>query len=46
MKKIYLEVPKEAGGLGLPNFICYYWATNIVKHLHWTLTYENKQGTD
>lgn len=46
MKKVYLEVPKEAGGLGLPNFMFYYWAANIVKLLHWAFTYENNQGTD
>ena len=43
---MYLEVPKEAGGLGLPNFIFYYWAANVVKLLHWIFTYENQQGID
>ena len=46
MKKMYLEAPKDAGGLGLPNFLWYYWAANIVKYIHWTYTYENKQGPD
>ncbi len=46
MKKMYLEVPKDAGGLGLPNFLWYYWAADIVKLIHWIYTYENKQGPD
>ena len=46
MKKMYLEVPKDAGGLGLPNFLWYYWAANIVKLCNWIYTYENKQGPD
>ena len=46
MKKNYLEVPRESGGLGLPNFLWYYWAANIVKCLHWRQTYEYEQGPD
>lgn len=43
---MYLKVPKDAGGLGLPNFLWYCWAADIVKVIHWTYTYENKQGPD
>ena len=46
MKKMYLEVPKDAGGLGLTNFLWYYWAANIVKLIYWIYTYEDKQGPD
>lgn len=41
---MYLEVPKDAGGLGLPNFLWYYWRANIVRFIHWIYTYENKKG--
>ena len=46
MKKMYLEVPREAGGLGLPNFLWYYWAANIVKCIHWRFTYDFDEGPD
>lgn len=42
--KIYLEVPKEAGGLGLPNFLPYYWEANIAKILHWKYECDNGEG--
>lgn len=41
---MYLKVPKDASGLGLPNFLWYCWAADIVKVIHWTYTY--KQGPD
>ena len=31
MKRIYLERPKSEGRLVLPNFLHYYWASNISK---------------
>lgn len=35
IRKEYLERQKEDGGLSLPNFLYYYWATNIHKLLFW-----------
>ena len=46
MKKVYLEVPREAGGLGLPNFLWYYWSANIIKCIHWRYTYDYEEGPD
>ena len=34
IKKDTLQKPKELGGLALPNFLLYYWATNIRAMLH------------
>ena len=44
IKRAYLEMPKEAGGLGLPHFLFYYWSANISKLNYWISTHENKEG--
>lgn len=44
MRRVFLEVPKSAGGLDLPNFISYYWAANISKLPYWISTWRNDQG--
>lgn len=33
-----LQRPKNSGGLALPNFCYYYWASNIYKVMHWLYT--------
>lgn len=35
VKKTILQRDREVGGLGLPSFIHYYWASNIQKILFW-----------
>lgn len=35
IRKLYLERQKEVGGLALPNFLHYYWASNIHKVIYW-----------
>ena len=35
IKKAYLQQPKSMGGMALPNFLHYYWASNIQKLLFW-----------
>lgn len=35
IRKIFLERPKQDGGLALPNFMFYYWAANLQKILYW-----------
>lgn len=35
MSRSLLERPKPFGGMSLPNFQCYYWASNIRPILHW-----------
>jgi len=35
MSKSLLQHPKSLGGMSLPNFQCYYWASNIHPILHW-----------
>ncbi len=35
MSKIVLQRPKSLGGMPLPNFQFYYWASNIHPILHW-----------
>ncbi len=35
INKTILQLPKNKGGLALPNFLHYYWACNIQKILHW-----------
>ena len=44
IKKIYLERPKSEGGLGLPNFLHYYWASNISKLAYWVTSFSDKNG--
>lgn len=35
IRKSLLQRPKSLGGMSLPNFQCYYWASNIRPILHW-----------
>lgn len=35
IRKAFLERQKNEGGLALPNFQYYYWASNIHKVIHW-----------
>ena len=35
VSKIFLQRPRDIGGLALPNFIFYYWATNTQKISFW-----------
>lgn len=44
IKRTSLEMPKRSGGLGLPNFLFYYWAANISKLNYWISRHENKVG--
>lgn len=44
MKKASLERAKSDGGLGLPNFLFYYWAANIVKMTYWITMFADKEG--
>ena len=44
IKKASLERVKSDGGLGLPNFLFYYWAANIVKLTHWITMFADKEG--
>lgn len=43
-KKANLERVKSEGGLGLPNFLFYYWAANIAKLTYWITTFADKEG--
>lgn len=44
MRRMFLEVPKSAGGLGLPSFIHYYWVANVSKMPYWISMWCNDQG--
>lgn len=44
IKKASLEKAKSDGGLGLPNFLFYYWAANIVKMTYWITMFADKEG--
>uniref|UniRef100_A0A3B1IK57 Reverse transcriptase domain-containing protein n=1 Tax=Astyanax mexicanus TaxID=7994 RepID=A0A3B1IK57_ASTMX len=35
IKRSILQLPKSEGGLALPNFRHYYWASNLLKILYW-----------
>ena len=35
IRRLCLQLPKSEGGLALPNFRHYYWASNINKLLYW-----------
>lgn len=35
LRMIFLQRPKSVGGMGLPNFKFYYWASNIIMMPHW-----------
>lgn len=35
IKKFFLQRPKSAGGMGLPNFQFYYWASNVRIMAYW-----------
>ena len=41
LKQRILQRPRSAGGLALPNFLFYYWASNIKAMLYWTERNEN-----
>ena len=43
IKKASLERVKSDGGLGLPNFLFYYWAANV-KLTYWITTFADKEG--
>ena len=43
-RKALLELPRALGGLGLPNFMFYYWAANIKKVSYWNAVFENSCG--
>lgn len=43
-KRTSLEMTKSTGGLGLPNFLFYFWAANISKLKYWISMHENKRG--
>lgn len=36
LKQSILQRPRGAGGLALPNFLFYYWASNVRAMLYWT----------
>ena len=44
MREMYLERSKPEGGLGLPNFMHYYWAANISKFPYWITTFSDREG--
>uniref|UniRef100_A0AAY4CMV8 Reverse transcriptase zinc-binding domain-containing protein n=1 Tax=Denticeps clupeoides TaxID=299321 RepID=A0AAY4CMV8_9TELE len=44
MRNIFLEMPKAAGGMGLPNFMYYYWAANISKLIYWIFAWRDNPG--
>ena len=46
MRKVYLERPKAAGGLGIPIFLHYYWSANISKCVCWVCTFGKKGLVD
>ena len=37
-------MPKSMGGLGLPNFMFYYWSANTAQLNHWVSAFEYKRG--
>ncbi len=39
MSKSILQCPKSLGRMSLPNFLFYYWASNIRPILHWLYEY-------
>lgn len=44
IKKASLERVRSDGGLGLPNFLFYYWATNIAKLTYWITMFASGVG--
>lgn len=44
IRKVSMERTKSNGGWGLPNFIFYYWAANIVKLTYWITMFADKEG--
>ena len=44
MRKMYLERSKPEGGLGLPNFMYYYWTANVSKFPNWITTFSDREG--
>lgn len=44
IRKEFLERQKEVGGLGLPNFMQYYWAANVHKLLYWMSAPQDGDG--
>lgn len=44
IRRASLERAKADGGLGLPNFLFYYWAANIVKLTYWITMFADGEG--
>ena len=44
IKRSSLEMPKTEGGMGLPNFLFYYWAANVSKLTYWLSRHETGRG--
>lgn len=44
MRKVYLERSKWERGLGLPNFMHYYWAASVLKFPYWIITFSDQEG--
>lgn len=40
--KSFLQKPKCQGGMALPNFLFYYWVTNIQKVVYWDSDWNSK----